>query len=694
MSADFASQNQKSPPEDDNNAGATAGFATHPTMALPPPPPPHFHAQNATPFTTETPPVFLPNPTDIDAPMAVASKYIDDFLQTLQSPTQRTAFKRDAEAFLSAFVKSYCEQKSIEKAKGDVSYCPKNCKVKVPFQPTERVSKSAAYQALVAEATDVTTTMSKTVTDLYLRCRILNYEDRKTELIEFFAKSLSRFAELVIVECGLSNDVYDKFDLVADLLFHKFNYFAQSLGMNLKQFAEIFRTVNNCGDPLKLPKTITTIMNEYFPEINPQIDGPPKDNVQTPLQAAPPTNITQLGTNTSHKTNTSQGTTTTPRSSVSSISKGSFITASEVKTLKDTLAKIDTNNPDDIENVTTLLNRFYETEAPSPVFNPVSLFSDNTSRSPLSSTAEDNPESLEPASLSTRECFCKRISSVDSIRTHSVQYERPPTRTIQQKGTAKAPHFYSQLNFPYPPQNSTTQTALRKLFDVINHCFFLPKKLYIQQDQYNEREQALMKISIKQGLEDTIEKTTTTLLESDLTDDPSKLMGASIDSKLSKIDEEAKRRLQSLESRIEENTNKRFKRIEELLANIAPASTQDPKARGGPQRGAPPKKSTHARNVQATNNRSWNRSGQANGPGRGRGHTSQVKKTVTFNVSRNQSRTEDSLTATQPPQQRRQENQDVIHIDSEQDSTNAGWTRVRRPSDNVPPSSLNDGWGR
>jgi hypothetical protein len=142
-----------------------------------------------------------------------------------------------------------------------------------------------------------------------------------------------------------------------------------------------------------------------------------------------------------------------------------------------------------------------------------------------------------------------------------------------------------------------------------------PKKLYIQQDQYNEREQALMKISIQQRLEDTIEKNTTTLLESNLTDDPTKLMGASIDSKLSRIDEELKKRLQSLESRIEKNTNKRFKRIEDLIANIAPNSTQDPKARGGAHRGAPQKKSTHPRNTPPLSNRSWTRNGQGNGPG-------------------------------------------------------------------------------
>ncbi len=57
-----------------------------------------------------------------------------------------------------------------------------------------------AYLALAAEATDVTTRMSKEAGALYLRSRILNFEDRKTELIKFFAKALSHFAELVLIE--------------------------------------------------------------------------------------------------------------------------------------------------------------------------------------------------------------------------------------------------------------------------------------------------------------------------------------------------------------------------------------------------------------------------------------------------------------------------------------------------------------
>jgi hypothetical protein len=649
---------------------------------------------------------------EITAPMAVASKWIDDFLQTLQSPTQRTLFKRDAESFLSALVKSYCEQKSIEKAKGDVSYCPKNCKVKVPFQPTERVSRSAAYQALVAEAADVTLPMSKTVTDLYLRCRILNYEDRKLELIEFFAKTLSRFAELIIVECGLSNDAYDKFDLVADTLFHKFTHFAQALGTNLKQFAEIFRAVNQCGRP---PKTITALMNEYFPnrEKEPESTGQPKDanepnehlttmtitQTTTPPEnpyKTPQTTTTPAATNeTSHKTST-----TTPRSTAALALKGAFITAAELKSLKDTLAHVDTNNPDDIANVTNLLNRFYGTmDSPNPSLNPVSLFLDTASRSSISSIAEDTYDSLEPAPLYAMESFCKRISSVDTIRTHQVHYERPFPRTIQLAGSDKNPHYYSQRNFPHPPHSIATHTAVRKLFDAVNNCFFLPKKLYIQQDTYNDREQALMKVTLQQGLEETAEQTATTLFNADLTDDGSKLWGASIDQKISRLDEESKKRLQSFEDRLEENTNKRLKRIEELIANISKptdASTSGPsKGRGGPPRGAQQKKSNQPRHhPHSSNNRSWNRNGQGGGRGRGPGRNHTAQKTVTFNMARNQIRQEDSLTTTQQPVPPRPESPEVIFLDNGQDSTDDGWIRYREPSDSVPPSSLNGGWGR
>ena len=180
----------------------------------------------------------------------------------LQSRTERVAFKQDAVSFLSAFVKSYCEQKSIDKAKDDIAYCPTNCKVKVPFQPTEQVSKSVAHLALVAEVTNVTTRMSKEIGALYLRIRILNFEDRKAELIDFFARALSHFAALILTECGLTNDGYDKFDFVADVLFYKFTHFYQALNTNLTCFTEIFWNTNNCGH---LAKPIESVMNIIFP---------------------------------------------------------------------------------------------------------------------------------------------------------------------------------------------------------------------------------------------------------------------------------------------------------------------------------------------------------------------------------------------------------------------------------------------
>jgi hypothetical protein len=69
--------------------------------------------------------------------------------------------------------------------------------------------KSTAYFALVAEATDITSEMSRKISSLYLCSRVLNFEDRKHKLIEFFAKTLSHFAELILVECGPNNDGYN-----------------------------------------------------------------------------------------------------------------------------------------------------------------------------------------------------------------------------------------------------------------------------------------------------------------------------------------------------------------------------------------------------------------------------------------------------------------------------------------------------
>ena len=153
---------------------ATTSFTSQSVMPFSPFSP--FPLANTTPGA---PPVCTAHPMEINFPLATANKHIDDFLQTLQSPTQRVTFKRDTESFLTTFVKSYGEQKSIDKAKDDDAYCPMNSKVKVPFQPIEWVLKSAAYLALVAEATDITTRMSKEVGALYLQCRILNLKTER-----------------------------------------------------------------------------------------------------------------------------------------------------------------------------------------------------------------------------------------------------------------------------------------------------------------------------------------------------------------------------------------------------------------------------------------------------------------------------------------------------------------------------------
>ncbi len=564
MSSDSASQNLKSPPE---NIRGSDGLTTQPStpFAFAQPPP-------------GNPPIFNFLPTEINSPIAIATKHIDDFLRTLQSPTQRIAFKRDAETFLTAFVKSYCEQKSIDKAKSDAAYCPKNCKVKVPFQPTERVSKSAAYMALVAEAADVTTKMSHEISSLYLRSRILNFEDRKNELIEFFAKTLSRFAELILVECGLTNDGYNKYDLVADVLFHKFAYFSQALNTNLKRFTEIFRQANNCGHAVK---SIDYVMNEIFPSN--EMGTVPENTTTTvnpttpPAASIPPTPIPNpYTTNTPNKPPTPHNALTAPThapSTISNLSKGQYITANELKTA---LSSLEMDNEGNF-NMTALLQRFYSplpSELDDPSINPIFLFNDSISRSSISSV-DDTIDSLEHPSNDGKRSYCSMISFVDSIRTHPVLYTRPSQKPTdlepsqQSENSTTSPRPDSQRDYPTHTNSPLEQLAMKKLFTVVNNCFFLPKKIYVTQDKYNEREQALMKVSLQQGMESTVEATSTTLLQASLEPESTKLMGASIDSKISRLDEEAKRRLQSFEDKLEENTNKRLKRMEELLASLA-----------------------------------------------------------------------------------------------------------------------------
>ena len=144
-------------------------------------------------------------------------------------------------------------------------------------------------------------------------------------------------------------------------------------------------------------------------------------------------------------------------------------------------------------------------------------------------------------------------------------------------------------------------TCDQKLFNIVNNCFFLPKWIYVTQDKYNDRKQVLMKVSLQQGMTSTIEATTQALLWNDLEPEQTKLMGASIDSKpnswvqaltqkFSNLTEESKRHLQSFEDKLEENTNKCLKRIEDIIASLSNKPMElASKNREGPTRGAPPK---------------------------------------------------------------------------------------------------------
>jgi rubrerythrin len=65
-------------------------------------------------------------------------------------------------------------------------------------------------------------------------------------------------------------------------------------------------------------------------------------------------------------------------------------------------------------------------------------------------------------------------------------------------------------------------------------------------------------------------------------------MGASIDSKISKLTEESKRHLQSFEDKLEENANKCLKHFEDLIASLANKPLEfASKNRGGATHGAP-----------------------------------------------------------------------------------------------------------
>jgi len=97
-----------------------------------------------------------------------------------------------------------------------------------------------------------------------------------------------------------------------------------------------------------------------------------------------------------------------------------------------------------------------------------------------------------------------------------------------------------------------------------------------------------MKVSLQQGMAVTVEATTQALLRNNMEPEQTKLIGASINSKISKLTEDSKHHLQSFEDKLEESTTKCLKHFEDLIASLANKPLEfASKNRGGATHGAP-----------------------------------------------------------------------------------------------------------
>lgn len=192
----------------------------------------------------------------------------------------------------------------------------------------------------------------------------------------------------------------------------------------------------------------------------------------------------------------------------------------------------------------------------------------------------------------------------------------------------------------------------------------------------------------------TVEATTQALLCNYLEYDQTKLMGASIDSKIFKHTEESKHHFQSFEDKLEESTNKCLKHIKDLIASLANKAmelTHIKKPRGATSQHLSKEINKHRQPSNLNHNWSWNQRGQASGHGPGCGCNQTTPWGITFDMSQNHAM--DPLNSYSLQQQQNHTNQEVITIDNKPDLSTEGWGRHRKTPNNIPPLSLNNGLG-
>jgi hypothetical protein len=180
------------------------------------------------------------------SPMTAATAVLEGYLQLHLFVDQRTAINNYAAAPLQTYSCYYYKSKSILKVMEDATYCPKNCKVNINFQPLEIIVKSPAYVTLSDKMDDVSKRMNAEIGKLWIQGRVQNNNGLKSYLVRLFAKAIALFAKLFLVDVDV--EAFREHVLVAELLLrHHKDFLFHFNNISLDEFIVIYKEVNATG---------------------------------------------------------------------------------------------------------------------------------------------------------------------------------------------------------------------------------------------------------------------------------------------------------------------------------------------------------------------------------------------------------------------------------------------------------------
>ena len=526
------------------------------------------------------------SPTLLTRPSLFASPFL--------FPDQQTAYRHHAVQFLRLFGEYYMESKMILKAQREGSaYRTRNCTVKLNFQPRDRIVERPAYLSLKSEISSFSDTCKQEGGQLYLRGLLINNDDRKLELTEMLCAALADFAALVLVQFDL-DEMYDRHDLVADMLLCHHTDLLSLLRLNLHYLLDRYKIKHKCGRPLSTKKSGEALYNLLYPSVagkNAAVASAGSTAAAalsvTPASSTPSVSrVLQYPPNSSNEEAKEPEATPKPPEASNSKSNLPSPYRKATQVLQDAMA----------EAMTALTSIHTGSRSKDAnVSNDASAPSDSDAQNFDSGPPDDELvallEQVELKNLRLKEC--RDLVEIDSIRNKSrlaippstppdsnapPAFQSPPesidtnpadSSTAQTSITtaSKAAETSTKDNAA-PPAPSTdapvqvltinratieepsvdTTAAVSTLWKALSHCFVQAPSAYLTQHSYNIAANKMSRLSTSKLKTDSANKTLEILATEgtpSMSDPTPRTINSSIDRKVKRATDDTKRKIQS-----------------------------------------------------------------------------------------------------------------------------------------------------